>query len=308
MALARRTAPQAAAAVPFGDLGFYSGGGGLPDGKYAMEFNVMMFQAQSQSGERKGPARLGVQVKAYPLNDPANPHEQFYSMGSKADQSYMPNPETGKGIVPVPGGPGGNLNNSTNWMYLLKSLYDSGLPQGVFVGDVSVLDGIHVQVTNIPEPEERSRFQSNTSEVAGDRKPQTIAIVSEILDDGKPWEGSGGIPTEAAPVPVAAVRPGTKPAVVAPKPTAARSAPVAEPEPSAGDEDLQTEALNAITAVLSKSPDGMPRLSLRQEAFKAAGTMGDAVLKAYFSNNNDLNGILGQLGYTLKGAMVTLLQ
>src|SRR5512140_2727496 len=111
--------------VNFGDLGMYVAGGGLPEGDYALEFGVQMYQAENQQGVKQGPPRLGVMVIAHSLTDPAargeNAKHQFYSMGSNADKTFAPNPETGKGLVLVPGAAGSTLNNSTNWSLFLKS-------------------------------------------------------------------------------------------------------------------------------------------------------------------------------------------
>ena len=170
--------------VNFGDTSMYSGGVFLPDGKYCVYYDVMMYQPTDQkTGAPKGKSNLGVMISFYPLANPVEDAkiQKFYSMGQKADESYAPNPETGKGIVAVPGAKGQNLNDKTNWMMWLNSMEQSGLPKGVFTNDISVCDGMWVYVTSVDEPEERKGFQSATGEVqALDRKPAKIPVVSGI--------------------------------------------------------------------------------------------------------------------------------
>jgi hypothetical protein len=299
--------------VNFGDMAFYTAGGGLPEGDYALSFTVQMFQAQDAQGVKKGPARLAVRVEATPLSGDSEPREQFYSMGSKAHESFQPNPETGKSLIAVPGGPATTVNNSTNWAILLKSLYDSGLPQGIFTNDLSVLDGIHVHIINVPEPAERAGFQSKTGEFAegAERKPGTVAIVSEIKDDGKPWEGTGGIPETKA-----ATKANGKPAPKAQAP--ARSvAPASTGKASvqAGQDaggEVEAAAVNGVSKVLGAQPNGCKKLLLRTSTFKEVNSTGgqemaQAVIEQYFSSDDKLNGLLGQLGYKVKGIDVVAL-
>ena len=179
MALRKTTAPVATPGVNFGSLDMYVAGGGLPEGKYVWaNLDVRMHQSTDrQTGVNKGAPRLGVMITLLPLENPVEEamREQFYSFGSTADKSFAPNKE-GTGIVPVPGGPGTTLNNSTNWAYLLKSMYGSaGLPEGIFVNDVSTLIGTHVHMTNVPEPEERGKGFVNkaaTGEAAQEERQQ----------------------------------------------------------------------------------------------------------------------------------------
>ena len=299
----KTAAPPTPTGINFGDMNMYVAGGGLPDGDYiARDFSVMMYQAKNAAGANQGPPRLGVMITYLPLSDPKpdNERTQFYSMGGKADQSFAPNPETGKGLVAIPGAVGATLNHSTNWALYLKSLYDSGLEAGIFSNDLSVLDGVHVHVQNVPEPEERKGFaQSQTGEAAGmpqeDRK-RTIAIVTEIKDGGKPWEGGGGVPTGAAPTPT--------------KPTAKVAAKVAAPAAETGDsEDIHTAAIDGVSDVLTKKPNGLPRLGLRTETFNAVkkklgDDMAGNVIQTYFEDTDTLNNLLGEVGYTLVGSSV----
>lgn len=291
------------AAVAFGALSNYSGGFTLPEGDYALEFDVQMFAGTKQDGSKAGPERLGVMVTAHPLAG-GEPTQQFYSMGGKAHLSFAPNPETGKGLVLVPGGAGGSLNNQTNWVLLLKSLYDCGLPEGVFSDDFSTLDGIHVHTAVVPEPESRKGFGAKTGEAEQEeRKPGLVAVVTEIKEDGKPWEGSGGIPGAEAPAPVKA---GPKAvAKVAPK-VAPKAAPAPVEEEVSDEDAVHVAAISGMTSVLEKNPTGCTKIKLRTDTFKAVEEdQRQAVIETYFNKGDDvLNQILGELGYNIVGAMV----
>lgn len=305
--------PPAASGLMFGDLDFYVGGFTLPEGRYALEFDVRMHAGTKADGTPAGPARLGIMIGAYPLTGgPAS--NQFLSLGSKAHLSFAPDPNTGKGLVSVPGGPGANANNKTNWFLFLKSLYDCGLPAGIFQNDLTTIDGIWVQTQNIPEPEERKGFgAAKTGEAVEEKRgPSLIPIVTEILDGGKPWEGSGGfegLGEEAAPA-----TPATPAARVAPKAPGApiRPAAVAPAAPAAeapADEDTLTSAINGISAVLEANPKGCTKLLLRTGTFKAvSGSAGaevaNAVLNQFFGTDAALNSVLGSVGYVVQGGNV----
>jgi hypothetical protein len=318
MAPIRRPAPVAAPPPPvaegpnFGDLSFYSGGFLLPEGDWALEFNVQMHQGTDKNGTPKGAARLGVMLTAYPVANGAlagEPQEQFLSMGSKAHESYVPN-DTGKGLAKVPGGPG-SVTNKANWWYFLESLYNTGLPVGIFTDDLSVLDGIWVHTQNIPEPEERKGFgTAATGEVQEQRFNNKMPVVSEILEGGKPWEGTGGIPTAAAAAPKATVA-----GRIAPRPATTRAQAPPSPAATTGDdEDVKNAAINGITSILMfeqpkgvyPNANGIKKLLLRTGTFKAVNTavspeMGQAVMDAFFSDDASLNGLLGEMGYHLVG-------
>lgn len=297
----RTAAPPAPTGINFGDLDMYVAGGGIPDGDYiAKDHSVMMYQAKNAAGANQGPPRLGVMITFLPLADPKeeNARTQFYSMGGKADQSFAPNPENGKGLVVIPGAAGQTLNHSTNWALYLKSLYDSGLPKGVFSNDLTPLDGIWVHVQSVPEPEERKGFaQSQTGEAAGmpqENRNRTIAIVTEIKEGGSPWEGGGG----------------TKATAKAPttKPTPTTKAPVVEN--TVDTEDVHTAAIDGVSDVLTKKPNGCPRLALRTGTFnavkaKAGEDMAGAVISTYFEGQPEaLANLLGEVGYVVEGTNI----
>lgn len=284
-----RPAPQQDNSVNFGSMDFYTAGFTLPEGDYVWkDLTVKVYAPEPKSG-KKVPARLGVMITLAHLSNPAEDLEQFYSMGSKAHESFAPRSD-GKGIVPVPGGVGGSLNVSTNWAILLKSMYDCGLPQSIFTNDLSVFEGIHAHMAQVAEPEERKGFQTATGEAAEERQNKTILVVTEIKEDGKPWEGTGGIP-EGAQAPVVSTQ--------SPKPNGADPAVQAE-------DDLETIAQNAIYSVLKENAAGCPKLILRTGTFKAVGNkeLANRVVNTYFASDAELGRILGGLGYKLVGPNV----
>jgi hypothetical protein len=290
----------------FGNLSGYSAGGGLPEGDYCLNnIQIKMHQSIDPQGVKRGEARLSVMITFIPLSGEGDEVEKAYSLGSKAHLSWAPRAD-GLGIVPVPGGPGTPPNNGTNWALLVKSLLDSGMPEDVLKDDISVLNGTWVHMQNVPEPEERKGFaQAATGEAGQDTRPKTVAIVSEIKENGKPWEGSGGVPeTKAASkangVPKAA--PATSSTIVAsPKSTGSAQ--------STTEDDPTEAAQAAITEVLEKKPEGMNKLMLKTSTFKVVNenfgqAMAQKVTNEVFGNEKALGAVLGAIGYRLDGANV----
>ncbi len=286
------------------DPNFYTGGNfGLPEGNYALFFQVQMHDG---FGEKKGPARLGVMIRPVSIDNPDEEiHPQFYGFGKKAHESYAPHPDTGKSIVAIPGGPGGGLQKGTNWDFFRQSLVDSGLPKGVGSNNFEELDGIWVHTVRVPEPEERKSFQSATSEAqqqkTGDGK---IAVVSEILDGGKPWEGTGGVPKKGK----GTVKPKVNGAPVAGKPVAVPP-PVSKVNPN---EAVKDAASNGLAEILGQEGNeaGMLWNKLKTAAFAHitktySGDMAQAVTDEFFSNDAGITMILAELGYAKTGLKVT---
>ncbi len=307
MALGKKKVAQG---VNFGDMDMYVAGGGLPEDDYLMrELNVEMYQATTQAGVVRGPSRLGVQITFQSLTDPqADERKQFYSMGTAANKSFAPNPDTGKGIVPIPGGPGQTLNITTNWALFLQSLLDCGMPKGVFTDDCSVLEGAWVHISNVPEPKERQSFVRGaaTGEAGVDeaKNPGTVAVVSEILEGGSPWEGGGGEPEGEATAPATAkVAKGKAPSKAKAGVAASKAAEESE------EEAIKAAALNGIAAVLEKHPKGCPKLLFRTQTFKAVGDsegaeMAQAVVETYFTTPEALEELIAEVSYTLDNGKV----
>jgi hypothetical protein len=293
----------AAEAVSFGSIANYvSGGLSIPEGDYALDFTIKMFTPTKKDGSQSADPFLAVVLSASPLSG-GDAIEGVYSLGRKAHLSFAPNPDTGKGLVPAAGGAGQPLSRGTNFFLLLESLYNSGLPEGVFDNDLSVLDGIHVHMHPTPEPAERAEFRASTGESAlgADGKPKgprMIALVTEIKDDGRPWEGTGGAPGEKT------AKKAVAKAVAAPK---AGPRPVAVPQEE--EVDLLTAANAAITDYFTANENGGTKVGLRTATFKFVSENQDAdtanaVIKTYFSNDDALNGLIGDAGYVVSGLKV----
>lgn len=303
--IARKAAP-AQEGVNFLSLDMYKAGGGLPEGDYMLTFNIVMHSGFGQQTSNL-PPRLGVMIDCVSLDDPsAEPRKQFYSMGSNADKSFAPSPD-GKGLIAVPGGPAQSLNDQTNWAMFNKSLYDAGLPENLATNNFEVIDGIHVHMANVSAPEARKSFKSTIGEAAGlpndQNRPQTVAIVTEIKDDGKPWEGTGGVPVAGKKAaPKAAVK------AVAGKPVAAvakaKAAPVAAA--AAPDDDVEAVAQSAAGEVFEKSPNGLKKAMFRMGVFKhikatSGDDMAQAVQETFFATDEALDALLAPLGYQVNG-------
>lgn len=303
---AAKTAPPIEGAM-FGDLAFYGGGSfTIPEGDYVAVNHEVMNWAHEKAKDPK--PKLTVMITFKSRTDPdAESIQQPYSMGTVAHLSWAPNPETGKGVVTIAGGPGTPLPSSTNWGLYLKSLYDSGLDPGVFTNDLSVLDGMWVHIHHILEPEERKGYASKTGEAAPQARttPNKIAVVSLIEEDGKPWEGTGGevaAPAKTAAKPATKVTPIAKPAVKA------KTAPEPPAESDAGSDDdgLKAAAVSGLSSALTGV--SMTRLKLRTELFKhLSKTDSDtakAVIETFFVNDDSLDSVLGELGWMTKDANV----
>lgn len=303
--LAKKKVTSEESLVNFGDLGIYTGGFSLAEGNYLwLDLSVLLYRGFKGDLQE----RLGVMITMLDLADEAaladpdneaNHKKQFYSLGGKAHLSFAPS-STGKGLTVIPGA-AGNLNNQTNWSFLLKSLAESGLPAGTFSNDVSVLEGIHVHMQNIDEPAERASFQSQTGDVqATARTPGKIAIVTEILEEGKPWEGTGGLPEAGTKKPAGKATA----AKIAPKPAAKAK----EKEPEVDATDLEAVALSGLSSFLEATPAGGPKVAVRMAAFKhVKDEYGDEAaqgVQELYSDDETMGALLGSLGYKVSGIKI----
>lgn len=180
---------------------------------------------------------------------------------------------------------------------------------------------------------------ASSGEVAPElRKLGTMSVCQYIPDEGKPWEGTGGWP-EVAPVKAAPPAPGrpkpngkaaTPPVQTAgkppaPKPPAGRPQPPKPPARSAGPpqrpaapaeaeppvqevegEDTHINAISVVGDVMAKNVAGLTVAKLRVETIKGANkkfpgqeTIGSNIIDFYFSDNDSLNALMGELGYQL---------
>jgi hypothetical protein len=318
--MAKQVAGAAKKTFNFGDLAAYSTGGGLPEGNYAIADTLVCMHAYKKNdGTQVGEERLGVMITFRPMEG-GEDQQQFYSFGSKAHLSWQPD-ETGKKIEAVLGGPGTAPNNATNWSAFVQSLFASGMPQGILSDDMSVIDGTWVHMMNQPEPEGRKSYkQSATGEAAMagaiEDKPRTVAVVTEILDGGEPWNGGGGLEFPAAATKAngkAVASPKAKVAAVAPK-AALKAAPKAAPAPPPAEaeetqNDLEAAAKAGLSAVLSANEQGCPKLILKTSTFREVKAAYDeatasAVINTYFADDKALGALLEEVGFKLeKGAV-----
>ena len=316
MAVPRKTAPPAVPAVNFGALTDYSAGGSfdLPEGDYAVSYEARLHAYTKNDGTR-GMEMLGVMGTFYPLGG-GHPIDVFLSLGKNAIRSYAPNPETGKGLIAIPGGEGKPLAGNTNWHLHLKSLYDSGMPEETFTNDLSVLDGIHVHAQSVPEPEERKSFgRAKTGEMdqQEERRDRKIAVITAIL--AAPWENAGGLPEDlengfaepAAPSKTVGFTPKVQTAAA---PKGNGKAPAKASAPVSDEDEIRKLALSGIASVLEANPKGCAKLKLRTGTFKAIEGQNpelvQAVVDTFFgpSSDEELNGLLNELGYGLNGSTV----
>lgn len=305
------------------NLSSYAGGKTIPEGDYAVEFIAQEYQSINQSGQAVGKPRVGVMLVCYPRAG-GDPIEQFVSLGTKAILSWVPT-STGKGFAKRAGGPGLPPTNKSNWVLLLDSMVQCGLPVETLKGnDFTALDGVWMHIKPMPEPEERKSFrtQAATGEAGGEdevRGNGLIPICTEILQGGAPWEGGGGFDTSApapttAAKPIARRAPAAAPVAAAPAAPARRGPVAVAATPAieeAGDdeESLEAAAQGCIADVLLKDEfkHGLKRMRLRMETHGVANQKYDEVtateiLKTFFSDEKALANILGTIGYVLKGS------
>lgn len=316
-------APPVSDGVNFLSMDFYTGGFTLPEGDYVWTKVDVVMHAGFGPNADQTKQRLGAMIHLKDLRDlAAEVRPIFCSFGTSAHLSFAPNPATGKGVVPIPGGKASTLPSSTNWAILLKSIYDSDPTlASVASNDVSIFEGMWAHMKSVPEPDERKGFAQAavTGEAAvpgqtQERKAQMTPVVTDILDAGKPWEGTGGVPAVSpfadAKTTAAKVNGAVKPATTVPK---AAPAPVAVAEATAevDDGDIRTAAINALADVLGSKPEGGSKLMIRTSTFaylkKAHGDdVGSAVIDAYFQPGKEdaLNTVLGEHGYVLAGGQI----
>lgn len=322
MAVARRVSPppaQSGGSVAFGSDGFFTGALGLPEGNYAISFNTALYQPTKQDGTpSKTPAFLAVIGTFYPIDANGNslgePTEHPLGCGTNAHESFLPSAD-GKGFDAVPNGKSAGIWNLSNFGIFFESLKSAGMPRDLVTSSFDVIDGIWCHVQNIPEPEEkkaaakRARSKTGMAGIMGggdqeQERDRTVLVVSEILENGRPWEGSGGIPEVGAP---AAKAPAKK---AAPAPAGRRPAaqtPVAAP--ALDEETVGNAALEAIAGVLGNAPSGMAKAKLKVDTFAAVKkSSGDdvaqLVMETYLSDDATLAAVLEQVGYKVQGLFV----
>jgi len=318
MAPVKKVAKTSGGSVNFLDPGFYVGGSdfALQPGRYALEFHTQIITPTKADGKPSGkPAFLAVNVTAHPLNG-GDPIERAFSLGTKSHLSFVPS-EDGKGLDPVAGAPSTTGSDISNWGIFYKSLQDCGMPEGLGQNDLTVIDGVWVATALIDEPESRKNLPKNRTGEATEepRKPQKTAVVVEILEDGKPWEGTGGFdnlgevaaPAKAPTKPVAGAKPGPK------KPTPPPVEEEEAEEEAGDDEAVMAAALAACTDFLEKQPAGGTRVALRVAAMNFVkktydDDMAQLVQNAYLTSDDALNTVLSQLSYKSANGKITVVE
>ncbi len=165
--------------------------------------------------------------------------------------------------------------------------------------DLSALEGIVVHITNVPEPEERKGFRSSTSEVQIEQKDRKIPVVMEIKS--APWMETAETPAKAPakPAPKLAVATPVKPKVNG-KPA---PPPATEPEG-----DNKTAIDNAVASFLEANPNGTKKATLRMACFRtlADNPARQDIMNEYFSDDEALGGVLGEIGFKVDGDVISL--
>jgi hypothetical protein len=318
--MALRKAGAAAAEEPgfnLGDSEVYVGSGGIPEGDYILkDFKVEYNQGiNRETGQAKGPQRIGVNLTVVPLHDPNNPDEEktsFYGFGKSAMKNFAPHPTNQYKVVQTPSATGGTIHPSCKWGMFYKSLMDSGLPKGVFVNDLSVLKGtwVHMQPTEAKDWKTIRAQVATTGEADEDEGGggnDFVTVVSEIKQGGMPWEGGGGIPEEGAT---------PKKGLLAKKPPAPAAAkglkktPPPPPPPSDDDDPGEDAARAIVHTILEANMTGLPSLSLRNKFIKIAGEKYEddvaAAALALFDVPENRAALLAEHGFAIeaKTAMV----
>lgn len=296
-------------------LSMYSEGGGVPEGDYV--WSDIVFANHTGFGEQKYAARLGAVITLQSLTNPtAKPFKKFYSMGESAQKSFAPDPDTnGRSLVSIPQAKDKTLSAKSSWAILLQSLYQSGLPAEIVDDSVEPIIGIHVHMQDQPTPESWSDRGASTAEKTSDdvKIPKTISVVSLIHEDGKPWEGTGGVTKAAAATVKAAVKPNG--AVKATPKAVVKATPAPEPEPEveAADDDLTSLASDIATTILSSknAANGCKRMYLKTQVFtKLKASHGEdtaqAVSSSHFETDELINDIIKPLGYEVSGVDIII--
>lgn len=330
-----------AVGINFLDYDQYQSGGGIPNGRFILYFDPMNFKPEPRSGVRQqfSDARLGVMVTAYNPDNKDDIHTQFLAFGKDLNKAYTVNPDPNiKGLLPIPGAAAIPFPASSNWGYFLKSMLDMGMPRNYATNDLTAMDGVWADVAQNPEPEDRKGYRNSAKAMSEVEAPEIkgsgkILQIVDFVENGKPWEGGGGMPEgfpehnitnilkKPAPATAGAAKPSPRPGPVAPKPgpkppVSAAKGP-AKPAPKAAAEatdldpmEVHDAAIQAIAAILGENVDGLLRIKLRNGVFansnKTNPAMGQAILEQFFATDDSLNGILGEIGYVIEGLNVVV--
>lgn len=214
-----------------------------------------------------------------------NEHFGYYSIG----QGFVPS-ETGKAVDDnngkflVPVGDKTAPNNSSNFALLLISMVNAGVPEDLFDGDISTIEGLVGHVNRVPAPK-RNNLPTRPGQKA--QNDPTILLFTTLIslpgETKKPVAGKAG-----------AAKPGVKPAAGKPAPAAATEVDASE---------LEGELIGLFA---SKGVESMKKIELVKGLFssiEAANTNKKAIL-AQAGKEEYLNALTS---FGFDGTVLTLL-
>lgn len=214
-----------------------------------------------------------------------NEHFGYYSIG----QGFVPS-ETGKAVDDnngkflVPVGDKTAPNNSSNFALLLISMVNAGVPEDLFDGDISTIEGLVGHVNRVPAPK-RNNLPTRPGQKA--QNDPTILLFTTLIslpgETKKPVAGKAG-----------AAKPGAKPVAGKPAPAAATEVDASE---------LEGELIGLFA---SKGVESMKKIELVKGLFssiEAANTNKKAIL-AQAGKEEYLNALTS---FGFDGTVLTLL-
>jgi hypothetical protein len=263
----------------------FAGGGALPEGKYKCK--ECRFVLWDYDG--KAPQTTALRIVAVSNDAAAQEFTQHWSVGDP--QKVLPT-QDGKGIAVLSGK--NTIGKGSNFFIFFESLINAGLPEDALENDFSVLDGMEVQIAQVPAPKRSGLPKSKLDDGPGaaPERDRMIPVIS-VIDKCLPWiKGTGA--TAAA-----------KPAKAGKNTAAAVAAPVAQAAKATGN-----GAEGGLTPYLLEAignEKSIPKTQLRVRTFKAMNAAGVSTaerdsLMAVFANDEAFSAVLEESGYILEGS------
>jgi hypothetical protein len=160
-------------------------GGGLID-DVDVTIKSCRFKAWDYNGALPQPV-LGLSVDFDYLDVTSGQSAEANQVYSAGDMKHFVPSQDGRMAVAVGGKTG--LNENTNAMLFLVSLVNCGFPENKIGDDVSVFEGTHCHVTQVPQP------KRGGAAAGGDKK--TVLVVSKIHKF--PWDAGQAVAKTKAP-------------------------------------------------------------------------------------------------------------
>lgn len=207
-------------AISFNPENFNEGGAGLID-----DVDLIVKQARFGQFDYGPTGKRPALIFAF-VTDEGESMEEPYSVGKATD--WMPS-DDGKQLLAI--GQANGLHVSSKAGMFLKALVEIGFPGEKLGDDISILDGLKAHFIRVPDPE-RKGLQKTEKQLEREKKygPPTTLLPSAIVS--LPWEKTK---------PVGAPKAAGKP----------KSAPKTEAAPAADEGDIESNATNAVLAVLT---------------------------------------------------------